>query len=173
MCAQSCPTHCNPMDYSLPASSVYGIFQVRILEWVAISSSRGSFQSRNQTHVSSCICRQILYHCTTWQVCIYFISMSKFRTTAWKPMFQPSKERNYPQALVAQMVKSLSVRQKTWVWSLGQEDPEEGNGKPLQCPCLENSTDRGAWQVTQSMGSKTVRHNWTTNAFTFKCQNQK
>ena len=40
--AQSCPTLCNPMDCSLPGSSVYGNLQARILEWVAISSSRGS-----------------------------------------------------------------------------------------------------------------------------------
>ena len=39
--AQSCPTLCNPMDCSLPGSSVHGIFQARILEWVAISFSRG------------------------------------------------------------------------------------------------------------------------------------
>ena len=38
---QSCPILCNPMDYSLSGSSVYGILQARILEWVAISSSRG------------------------------------------------------------------------------------------------------------------------------------
>ena len=37
---QSCPTLCNPMDCSLPGSSVYGILQARILKWVAISSSR-------------------------------------------------------------------------------------------------------------------------------------
>ena len=37
--AQSCPTLCNPMDCSLPGSSVHGIFQARILEWVAISFS--------------------------------------------------------------------------------------------------------------------------------------
>ena len=37
--AQSCPTLCDPMDYSLPGSSVHGIFQARILEWVAISFS--------------------------------------------------------------------------------------------------------------------------------------
>ena len=36
MCAQSCPTLCDPMDCSLPRSSVHGIFQARILEWVAI-----------------------------------------------------------------------------------------------------------------------------------------
>ena len=40
------PTHCNPMDCSLPASSVHGIFQARILEWVAISSSRGIFPTQ-------------------------------------------------------------------------------------------------------------------------------
>ena len=38
--AQSCPTLCDPMDSSQPGSSVHGIFQTRILEWVAISFSR-------------------------------------------------------------------------------------------------------------------------------------
>ena len=41
--SQSCPTLCDPMDCSLPSSSVHGILQARILEWVAISSSRGIF----------------------------------------------------------------------------------------------------------------------------------
>ena len=41
-CAQLCPTLFNPMDYSPPGSSVHGIVQARILEWVAISFSRGS-----------------------------------------------------------------------------------------------------------------------------------
>ena len=48
MCAkslQSCLTLCNTMDCSLSGSSVHGILQARILEWVAIPSSRGSFQS--------------------------------------------------------------------------------------------------------------------------------
>ena len=39
---QSCSSLCNPMDYNLPCSSVHGIFQARILDWVAISSPRGS-----------------------------------------------------------------------------------------------------------------------------------
>ena len=54
---QSCPTLCDPMDYSLPGSSVHGIFKARILEWVAISFSRGSSQSRDRTHVSCIACR--------------------------------------------------------------------------------------------------------------------
>ena len=49
---QSCLTLCNPMDCSLPDSSVHGIFQARILEWVTISHSRGSSQPRDQTCIS-------------------------------------------------------------------------------------------------------------------------
>ena len=45
---------CNPMDCSLPGSSVHEILQARILEWVAISVSRGFFQPRNQTQVVIC-----------------------------------------------------------------------------------------------------------------------
>ena len=50
--AQSCPTLCDPVDYSLLGSSVHGILQARVLEWVAISFSRGSSQPRDQTRVS-------------------------------------------------------------------------------------------------------------------------
>ena len=44
--ARSCLTLCNPMDYSLPGSSVHGIFQARVLEWVAISLSIDSIRDR-------------------------------------------------------------------------------------------------------------------------------
>ena len=47
--AQPCPTLCDPMDCSPPGSSVHGILQARILEWVAISFSRGSSQARDGT----------------------------------------------------------------------------------------------------------------------------
>ena len=58
-----CPSLYYPMDCSLPDSSVRGISQARILEWVAISSSRGSSPPRDPTYVSvSCIGRQVLYH---------------------------------------------------------------------------------------------------------------
>ena len=50
--SQSCLTLCNPKDCSLPGSSVHGISQARILDWVAISFSRGSSQPRSQTHDS-------------------------------------------------------------------------------------------------------------------------
>ena len=51
--AQSCPTLCHPMDCSPPGSSVHGILQARILEWVAIPFLRGSSWPRDQTPVCS------------------------------------------------------------------------------------------------------------------------
>ena len=54
--AQSCLTLCDTVDYSPPGSSVHGVFQVKTLEWVAISSSRGSSRLRDQTLVSCVSC---------------------------------------------------------------------------------------------------------------------
>ena len=54
--AQLCLTLGDPMDCSLPGSSVHEILQTRILEWVAISFSRGSFQPRDRTRVSCVSC---------------------------------------------------------------------------------------------------------------------
>ena len=52
MSLQSCPTLCDPMDCSPPGSSVHGILQTWILEWVAMPFSRGSSQPRDWTHTS-------------------------------------------------------------------------------------------------------------------------
>ena len=57
---------CDPVDYSPPGSLVHGVFRAKLLEWVSISFSRGSCQTRDQTQVS-CIGRQILYHWATWE----------------------------------------------------------------------------------------------------------
>ena len=51
--SQLCPTLCNPMDYSPPGSSLRGILQESMLEWVAVSLSRGSSQPRDQTQGSN------------------------------------------------------------------------------------------------------------------------
>ena len=72
MCAPSLSCvqlFCDPMDCSLPGSSVRGIFQAKILEWVAVSSSRGSSQLRDQTRGSCnyCIGKVVLYHCAAWE----------------------------------------------------------------------------------------------------------
>ena len=67
--AKSSSALCDPMDCTLPGSSVHGISQA-ILEWITISFSRGSSQSRDQTHVSS-IGREILYCWATSEAHLY------------------------------------------------------------------------------------------------------
>ena len=72
LCAQvlqSCPTLCNPMDHSLPGSSVHGISQARLLEGVAMPSSRGSSQPKDRTHASwvSRIAGRFFTHWATWE----------------------------------------------------------------------------------------------------------
>ena len=69
MHAKLCATLCDPTDCNLPGSSTHGISQARVLEWVAIFSSRGSSQSRERIYISciSSIGRWILYHCSTWE----------------------------------------------------------------------------------------------------------
>ena len=69
--AQSCPTLCDPTDCSLPGSSIHGIFQARILEWVAISFSRGSPRPRDRTQVS---------HFTVWATREVTLSLLLYET---------------------------------------------------------------------------------------------
>ena len=71
VCAQSSLTVCNPMDCSLPGSSIHGLFQGRILEWVAMPSSRGSSWPRART-LSSCVslAGEFFTTSTTWEACI-------------------------------------------------------------------------------------------------------
>ena len=75
MHAQSCPTFGDPTDCSLPGSSVHGISQARIFQWVAISSSRGSSRLRDQT----CIGRQTLYPWAAWEALIKASSTERER----------------------------------------------------------------------------------------------
>jgi len=66
---QLCLTICDPMDWSLLGSSVHGILQAKVLEWIDIPFSRGSSQLRDQTCVS-CIGRQILNHFVCVHACM-------------------------------------------------------------------------------------------------------
>ena len=101
---QSCLTLCSPMGYRLPGSSVHGIFHVRILEWVAISSSRGSSWPRNWIHVS-CISRWILYQWATREapqlgnerIKKFSYSIVKKRTKKMKIIFSGPKEKQWLQ----------------------------------------------------------------------------
>ena len=85
--AQSCPTLCDPMDCSLPGSSVHGVLQARVLEWVAISFSRGSFQPRDQTRIS-CIAGRCFTLWTTREdlSSVQFSSVTQSCPTLWDPI---------------------------------------------------------------------------------------
>ena len=67
--AQLCLTLCDPMDCSSPGSSVHGILQARILEWVAVSFSRESSQPRDWTQVS-CTAGRFF---TNWAILLQFV----------------------------------------------------------------------------------------------------
>ena len=64
--AKLCPTLWDPMDCRLPGSSVHGILQVRILEWVAMPSSRESSRSRDRTQLA-CVAGRFFTNWTTWE----------------------------------------------------------------------------------------------------------
>ena len=79
MCAQSHLIPGDLMDHRSPGSSFQGIFQARTLEWVAISSSRGSSRPRDWTCISCipCIGRQIIYHSATSEVLILHLIVAR------------------------------------------------------------------------------------------------
>ena len=134
--------HCRQIFYQLSHKG-----SPRILEWVAYSFSRGSSQSRNQTKVS-CIAGRFF--------------------TNWAITEAPDKREGvYVYAsLVAQTVKNLPAMQKTWVQSLGWEDPLEeemathSNIPPWRIPWTEEPGE------VQSIVSHRVRHNWSDLACT-------
>ena len=73
---QSCPTPCGPLDCTLPGSSVLGILQAIILEWVAMPSSGEIFltQGLNPRLLQLLNCRQILYPWATWEALRYMVT---------------------------------------------------------------------------------------------------
>ena len=82
---QSCSTLCDPMDCSPPGSSVHGILQARILEWVAMPSSRGVFPTQGLSSCLLCLlhCRQIIYHWATREdLCILHYKFKKCKKCA-------------------------------------------------------------------------------------------
>ena len=136
---QSCLTLCGSMDCGLPGSSVHGILQTSILEWLAISYSRGTSRHKDWTHVSgiSCIGRQIFF----------FFTIITLRAS-----------------LIAQLVKTPPAMQETQVPFLGWEDALE-KGEATHSSIL---SWRIPW-TEKSTGSQRVGHSWEAFTFTFQC----
>ena len=125
-----CLTHCDPMDCSLPGSSVHGILQARTVEWVAIPFFRGSPGPRDKTHVS-CIAGGL------------FTTEPPGRPDCMLQDFLGACTKNLLGVCPATQRICLEYRRP----GLGRSS-EEGNGNPLHCSCLQNSMDRGAWWAT-------------------------
>ena len=168
---QSCVTLCNPMDCSLPGPSVNAILQAEILPF---PTSWRSSRPRDRTHISyiSCIGKSILYCCTTWEVlrqdewglktCLYLQYCTVHVNVCegdWSHV-QGSHHNNLGASLVAQLGKNLPAMRKTWVRSLGRENPLE-NGMATHSSIL-------VWRIPwteepgglQSMGLQRVRQDW-------------
>ena len=112
------------IDCSPSGSSVHRIFQARILEWVAMPSSRGSSQLSDGTHIS----------------CVFCIAGGFFTTEP------PEKPQIH---LVAQSVENLPTVQEPQVPSLGQEDPlEKEMATHSSILAWRNPIDGGAWWAT-------------------------
>ena len=118
---------CDSVDHSPPGSSVNGILQARLLEWVVIPPSRRSSWPRNQIPITSisCIGKQVLYHCCHLG--------SQIVNTSYDIVWG---------FLGSLVVKNLSAngRDSGSIPGWGRS-PGEGNGNPLQYSCLENPTD--------------------------------
>ena len=146
--AQPCPTLWDPMDCSLPGSSVHGILQARILKWVALPFFRGSSQPRDRTQVS---------HIASG---FFTVWATKDKFTKFSISNQHGK--NTLSSLVAQTVKNLPAMWETWIQSLGLEDPlEEGMATHSSILAWRIPMDRGAAQATVNGVAKS--QTWLSN----------
>ena len=144
MCSQSCPILCDPMDYSPSGSSVHAIFQARILEWIAISSSRGSSPSRDWTPISciSCIGRQVLYYCTTWEV----QNIIYIESNIYKPkMIVHILEHLTNKKIQMKCIRRAAQEQR---WEKGIEEWAHGNSLVVQWLGLRGLTAEGPRSIT-------------------------
>ena len=137
--AQSCLALCNPMGCSLPGSSVHGIFQAKKLEWVAIFLLQGIFPTP-RLNPGLLHCRQILYRLSSKG------SPSQVALVVKKNKTKQKKNKKTP-------ANAGGIRDMGLISGLGRS-PGGEHSNPLQYPCLENPTDRGAWRATVHEAAK-------------------
>ena len=146
--AQSCPNLCDPVDCSLPDSSVHGILQARILEWVSISFSRGSSQHRDWTWASRIGGR----HFNLWATCL---QCRRHRFDSWVGKICWRKDRLPTPAFLGFPCGLAGKDSACNVGDLGSvsglvRSPGEGKDYPIQYSGLENSMDCRVHGVTKS-----------------------
>ena len=144
---QSCLTLSDPMDCSLPGSSIHGIFQARVLEWVAIAWP-------NYLRWQAEIHRKTLKFCA-WEGRVSHTHQWLLRGRrkgeggeGWEESLrglQPPRS-HFPHSSVGKE-STCNAGDLGSIPGLGRS-PREGNGNPLHYSCLENPVDRGAWWAT-------------------------
>ena len=153
------------MDCSLPSFSIHGIFQARILEWVAISSSRRSSPPTCWTRISSisCIVGRFFTPHTTWKlldnllislICVHAKSL-QLCPTLCDPMDcspQGSSVHGIVQARILEWVaisssrRSSPPRARTWVSYIANSLPSESPGKPIDI-CIWRSGENSRLEI--------------------------
>ena len=132
---QSCLTLWNPMDCSLPVSSVRGILQAGILEWVAISFSKVNRKviSHQSTQLAFPPGLEEVESNMKWLACVSGLC----------PM-----EKGFPGLSGQESARSAGAAGVSSLIPGPGRSPGGGNGNPLQYSWLESPTDRGAWRAT-------------------------
>ena len=175
--AKLCLTLCDPMDCSPPGTFVHGISQARMLEWVAISFSRGSVQPGIEPRSPALqedflqfkppgkpnlkgtkaqwngatdvleLCLHFNYHITLFIHFIFWVVLCLHSIFPGRSDSKSAHNVGYP-GLIPGSGRS----------------PGEGNGNPLHYSCLENPMDWGSWRPQiLDLGSQRVGHDWATS----------
>ena len=161
-----CLTLCNAMDCSLPRSSVHGILQARVLEWVLISFSKGSSQPRDWTWVSCMAGKFFTIWATIWCKIRKPQKSIRPRHTPLTSFLRVLPEIDYACANIKDVSCSYFLNaqyftvKRTW--------------HPLRYSYLENHMDRGAWWAIQPMALQRVHWtlmNWLSTDVVFHCVN--
>ena len=157
--AKSCPTLCNLMDCSPPGSSVYGILQASILEWVSIPFSRGSFWLRNWTLIS----------------CVSCIA-GKFFTS--EPLRSPSMSQAWTNQVTISNLQSLFLCDVSLFessrWVLASSDPSEicqgisNHLCHLHLPTFQSETSCVSLAI--SMGGQEAGHRLMSSLILHSCR---
>ena len=142
------PFFVTPWTVAHQAPRVYGIFQARILEWVVISSPKGSFQPRGQTR-TCCVAGGFFTTEPSGKPCIYIHSFLKILSHIGHYRVLSRVPCAIWTSQVALVVKNPpanpgDVKDAGSVPGLGRSSGG-GHGHSLQCSCLENPMDGGAW----------------------------
>ena len=147
---QSCPTLCNCMGRRLSGSSIHGIFQARILEWLVMPSSRGSSLPRDQTGISCIFCTAGGFFTVAAATAKSLQSCS----TLCDPIDGSPPGSSVPGILQARTLEWVAIAfSNAWKWKV--------KVKSLSCVWLLGTPWAAAYQAAPSMGFSRPPGKWT------------